>query len=692
MAFAATAVPQNGEGPSTEASDTHYRLGGGPPGTDAPGNPDEQFEMERHQAYLDGLIGSSLRVDFANLMNTRESHQEGGSSDSREDHFPAKQYQQFHVNNYLTAPYYVGPQPWAYRRTAMEPHRLMPAPVGIEDLVLLEGIIDVDPDKKTERLSKFGPWNIGEHIVDTDATNNEEHQFLRSKPEGWVFGCKPGEWFQSEAGERIYDHTLKDLLNHAECDIHLFGGRNFMDSAAKTHLLQRRMERALYEYSYDIRAAIQSDKRFWAFFCDNNSDEQDYDAVLDPDGVEAAVPGEISANTLKIVFEPTWEWRTEKSSDELESMAYAWTRPVDQKWTDPKAAQTHIREKLVEFGLNPEKDCYYHMEEEEKYLKDAGVKDYRRYYRLGSFEDQEVMYYRAFILNLGGKITRVLVAPRNKTADGVITPVTHGLPEQSSGNIMTGRGDHYWLAIFDTKTGELFHHDSLRKLSSTKQNENLLNNLHLLSQYYALKWPTALDRKAQLADRFKQGIEGDCGFVTLHNLHQFILGQIALRKSPSTSENLTLRQLTPNDWDAKTYRTIVNDIVKTYKKKTITKSGTPIRPEKGPEMMLQKSYFEIKDIVTMEEVQPYEHKDYSILARKFQRVFPFALLMTSVDGHAEQLDLIRYHLEHAGAVVFSAQMKDCDVITSNMCEGGKGCKHCIDIVPVPRNCTVILNV
>lgn len=371
-----------------------------------------------------------------------------------------------------------------------------------------------------------------------------------------------------------------------------------------------------------------------------------------------------------------------------------------------------VSAELSKLGVDMKDNLYYCIEEEEFRYSILGIPPDRQrvFYKLENDTDVKVLRYKLqHLVASGASYLRVVVGQLPVGARVEEVDTEFDVEQKGRDN------DHFWLAIFDTHTGELFDHNSLDEEGRDRVlMGNLRRNINRLSDHYGLRLP----RVTRIIDAQYHIQENgyDCGYIALNALLQFIVCRIAAPKAPATgpmgqnnpaAKLLTVPKFSEKQGGANDFRRTLSSIVHIWKRKQEgVFRGEPIEDAEVKESefetaLAEKQYYKIptrKWYVTnderwLETEDPFEEYcqlNYSRLAGKIERASEMALALVDHHlGHYGQMERVRYHLDHAGGVVFSFKRSP-DPLSVAQGECPVQCPHLLDIVPVPMNCKVIL--
>ena len=361
---------------------------------------------------------------------------------------------------------------------------------------------------------------------------------------------------------------------------------------------------------------------------------------------------------------------------------------------------------------------YYFIEQEWFRYDILGVAQENRqpYHQLANDDDVMLMRYKLqTLVEDAANYLNVVVGPlpqkgRVEEPDyaelrDIGIPKAQGPPKE---------GNHFWLAILDTHSGELFDHDSYSYLSGNKVlTQNLQRNINRLYAHFDLHLPEV---KAPIeAERHDQTNTHDCGFIALNIMLQFIICRIGaskeLHKGAVGKKNPAAQLYTPADFSAEKggaldLRRALNSIVHIAngRGKEVQFTVEPIEREKLIAAVADEKFFRVPSrgqsftgtawIENDPRVSPFDEAcqaDFLRLAEKMETAMGMTLgLVDPSLGHRSQLEYTRYLLEHAGGVLFSFKRPPAWLGVARQECLIERCTHLIDILPIPRNCMVVL--
>ncbi|KAF8247686.1 hypothetical protein K440DRAFT_661207 [Wilcoxina mikolae CBS 423.85] len=603
-----------------------------------------------------------------------------------------------------TLPYFYGPRPWRFREEILSGALEIKNTTLIQDtgMALLNRILapqEFTTRFRERRVERFGRWELDRFCV-SSVTFDEELQFLDPNPPLRLEKMHKNNapevgnrrtWMTSELGPIVFDEVFRKLVDRGECDVLIVGRQQFMIHPFKINLTQKRREHFQYYMSGldgvdeppDAHISqFRQGKRFWAFFMHN--------------GIEVAG----WSDDLRVVFKVRGHENDESKK---------WRMNIQEK---DEFDFERLNEELQNLSVDM-KGLHYYIEDEEVRFRVLGVPPARQrvYYKLESDMDVTAMRYKlTHLVESGAAFLQVVVGPLPPGARVEAVDTEFDTEQEGRDN------DHFWLAILDTHTGELFDHNSLDGVGRDRVlMENLRQNIDRLNNHYGLGLRHAtriIDAECHIQENGY-----DCGFIALNALLQFVICRIGAAKAPATrpmgknnpaAKLLTITNFSEKQGGANDFRRMLNSIVHMWRRKQdgIFK-GDPIGDTDVEESVLEaavgeKKYYKIPTrkwfveddewMSTNEVEDPFEQcrqLDYSQLAGKIGKASEMALALVDEHlGHFNQLERVRYHLDHAGAVVFSFKSWPDPLSVAGECPAR--CPHLLDIVPVPLNCKVIL--
>ncbi|KAF8539488.1 hypothetical protein BDD12DRAFT_924171 [Trichophaea hybrida] len=603
-----------------------------------------------------------------------------------------------------TLPYFYGPRPWRFREEILSGALEIKNTTLIQDasMALLNRILtpqEFTARSRKRRVERFGRWELGRFCV-SSVTFDEELQFLNPNPPLRLEKMHKNNvpevgnrrtWMTSELGPIVFDEVFRKLVDRGECDVLIFGRQQFMIHPFKINLTQKRREHFQYYMSGldgedeppDAHISqFRQGKRFWAFFMHN--------------GIEVAG----WSDDLRVVFKVRGYENDESKK---------WRMNIQEK---DEFDFERLSEELQNLGVDM-KGLHYYIEDEEARFRVLGIPPARQrlYYKLENDMDVTALRYKlTHLVESGAAFLQVVVGSLPPGARVEVVDAEFDTEQEGRDN------DHFWLAILDTHTGELFDHNSLDGAGRDRVlMENLRQNIDRLNYHYGL----GLRRATRIIDAECHIQENghDCGFIALNALLQFVICRIGAAKAPATepmgknnpaAKLLTVANFSKKQGGANDFRRMLNSIVHMWRRKQDEIfQGDPIGDTDVEQSVLEaavgeRKYYKIPTrkwlvedgewISTNEMEDPFEQcrqLDYSQLAGKIGKASEMALALVDEHlGHFNQLERIRYHLDHAGAVVFSFKSWPDPLSVAEECPAR--CPHLLDIVPISMNCKVIL--
>ena len=624
-----------------------------------------------------------------------------------------------------TLPYFYGPIPWLNQYDSEYESRELPKvndaeAAAVMDLRVLRKILHgLTPTKKEELRTKCGQWKLKDHLArpigyyknmdiffgSTDPYRRtlrwdlqrdmswDKFGFTKVGADNSDPGLRDGRHLNSTGSFVYYHYLFKPLLNIAGGeDVALVGNEWFMGGGFTSGMAGKNDLRFKYfmseplgwnpilkkeptsreQMAVDAHIAPLRTARFWAFMMHNQQQS------------------ERSRAKVTIHFEFT---------DGAPRKAVTF---VAHHHEQLRLTYVSVERRGKRPGNSP---VYFWIPDEEALYRRLGVNPPRKYYLLESLDDIVRLRWKAE--SLGKTDDNIMVVNVDNAK------ITEELETQCVDfqNAPEGPGNHWWLAIFDKETGELFNHDTVQTTEYGQSlMDKLLNNIGELCKLYGI--PTQRKLSIRRAVNYNQRNDHDCGLLALHTLLMFILDRVAAQKRQAKGryhddpeQSPAAFKYTDDDFDGRTFRGTLNSlgVVGEYIEHMLAGSrrraaAKVITDSLGPARLAEKKYYRIADGQipgTELTYKTYEHKDYSKLKEKYQQIAEAALnLWDEGLGHRNHLDRLWWHLEHAGAVLFSVKNPE-DPLNPKGCEKSKDpssrdCHHDIDIIPIPPGYCVIL--
>jgi hypothetical protein len=245
------------------------------------------------------------------------------------------------------------------------------------------------------------------------------------------------------------------------------------------------------------------------------------------------------------------------------------------------------------------------------------------------------------------------------------------------------QGNHFWLAILDTWTGELYDHNTRRYNDYPNDDDFLANFRTNVNHFYNLhniNLPPVQDITRVF---HRQSNDYYCGYIALDKLLQFILTRATRDLGQSNnafdkSRNPADEMFTANNFEeiiCPSWRLAISYIAHMHDKRPDSK-GTVLNLS-----VLKRNLTEGR----------YTPPDSRELALTMESTIPIGQALIDPNmGHQEQLELVRYFLDHCGAVLFSFKIPtdQFEVLDPEYCF--KTCDHLVDIIPIPIDYKAIL--
>ncbi|KAA8913649.1 hypothetical protein FN846DRAFT_81646 [Sphaerosporella brunnea] len=625
-----------------------------------------------------------------------------------------------------TMPYFSGPTRWRWpwdilsRASHLPPDNQLPANLtAVLDMELLSRIADSDEftaARAKERIELFGRWSLKNYLSEP-VKFDDEFTFGMTQPppltgqlqdKTWVTpeitGTPDRCWLASSVEVEIYDKLFAPLVEREDNDVFIVGRYGFMGSRLangmqqetpdswQSHLETHNQSPVAVStpiaVSDDFHIQQFKKKRFWAFFAHNS--------IAATDISDLAKLHFYDANKTLITTYTRPE-RPIKGVSPSGKVSYG--PPYILKWKDFTSTYPQA------------KDLYFRIENQEQLFNILGAVKKRVWYIVRSEKDFEKFQY---------KLDKF--AERNST-----TVFVEDLPEGEQATPLSakplakkqrGSANHWFLCIYDKQTNELWDHNSFNTDQGIANSikANIRDNILELISLFGMPAPTAPFR-IRRADAYLQTNGFDCGIISMNNLLMFVMDRLSVGQGRPSQ--FSRGGTSPAGWrytfrnfeqrGASAMRRFLEACYNAGSERAQILEGVlpqyldPSCPTRGHHLEArdwhhdsQSVWFKFtkaqSTVFDEEQGQRFEElawlEDYSPLGAKFQRaavmMYPF---IDRHSGHGRQLQLIRYHLENAGGVLFSCKRPP-NPYDSKPCEGS--CDHFMDIVPVPLNCKVIL--
>jgi hypothetical protein len=423
-----------------------------------------------------------------------------------------------------TIPVFYGPRPWLHRSCLDYVYTL---PVGgnrVEDLVLYERIRteeEFTAEKALKRAERFGKWQLRDHVTGPVRGFDEEKIFMDMYRLGHSLNVN---WLDSTIEEVVWKHLIEPLATNKHCDVAVIGRSMFVDDWAKQKMSRTRMEWLLYEDPAEFQHIITDmrEKRFWAFMLHNSPD------IAHPKKYK------IKFNYEKI----SGELYLEPNNDfvRLEYLFLALDIPMGT---------------IVYYNITTEADRFRRFQYDEKMLN--------LYYSLSNQEELDLLCFKANLLvEDGGECNVNITKSKPMNAEKQCVPVQGSDTTPQIEDRVAG-GNHYFLAIFDKKTGKFYNHDSTESRNHQKIIDSLAYNLNIYNQVWDLGARDFLISENRIP-RFIQDNGNDCGYITVHNMIQFLLHRIDANERGIDNDAARM-QLTPTGWKCSRLRYLIELLV-----------------------------------------------------------------------------------------------------------------------------------
>jgi hypothetical protein len=492
-----------------------------------------------------------------------------------------------------------------------------------------------------------------------------------------------GEWLDASIDWQLYEQILGPLVEKEGSDLVIMGWHDFMNLQFATAMGAERPERwqvwdsnslcgRSEPKTHTARVKDAQDKRFWAFVMINNFDAAPWGNLEFRflDGRQEGFPLPVLGSWKADIFR-----KGSKKKQRGDTMS----------WEDLEGMISNCAE------------LTFRIEAQTKRYRTIGVPRPEIYYRIRNQEELSLFISKTqAICAWSPNFDTSKVRPTVNIIVGE-NPQGKQLQEELEKGIFLDNivfGNHWFLAIYDKKTNRLFNLNSKPKHPGVDEMlRNLRTNIREFCRLWGLEVPELPELETP-SNVYVQGNDNDCGPIALHSLLMFALDRsLAGKGGPGSRDN---EHISPacSEHTLKGFETDAEHLPSGARLFRRMMNCALLLDDLATHIQAKELREALSKALQTEGIHPKQKPDqlnpahgHKKVSKQLEETFVEGTRMSRqlVDRHPDKLDLIRYHLDYAGGVLFSLKNPD----DSRRCGGGQ-CPHLIDIIPVPLNCRVIL--